>query len=167
MTLTKLLNNYDLEYYCKLLKIPLKAVLNKDLFQKIKAEKGGYIINLQNSNEGPGTHWTCLYIFEDIALYYDSFGIIMPQSIIKFCRKFNPKIRIVYSIDQIQHIDSIYCGWFCLLFLYYMNRNKNAKQKAELINSHNSMFETKEKHKRIGNDNKLKKIIKKIFLINI
>lgn len=159
--LTELLSNNDLEYYCKKLKIKLNAVLSKDLYRNLKPKEGAYIINLQSSSDGNGTHWTALYIFKSICMYYDPFGIIMPNSIIKFCQKYNSKIKIIYNIDQIQHIKSIYCGWYCLYFLYFLHRNKNFTDKASLINNMNIIFHKNSKRKE--NDETLKRLFKKIF----
>lgn len=162
MEKTKLLSNLDLNYYCKKLGIKLNAILNKDLFKNTKAIEGCYIINLQNSNEGSGTHWTALYLKDNFGFYFDSFGLIMPQSIIKFCRKYRRNIRILYSIDQIQPLHSVYCGWYCLFFLYFMSKNQKAKNKQELINKHNSLY-LKDEDLRHLNDEILKKHINHIF----
>lgn len=162
MDLEKLLSNLDLIHYCKILGIKLNAILFKDLFKTTEAKEGAYIINLQNSNEGNGTHWVALYLKDKFALYYDSFGLIMPPSIIKFCRKYSRNVRILYSIDQIQPLHSVYCGWYCLYFLYFMTKNQKAKNKQELINKHNSLY-LKNKDLRYLNDNILKQLIKDIF----
>ena len=115
----QLLSNLDLEYYCKLLKINIIQVLSKDLFKNYKPKAGCYIVNLGNSDTG-GTHWTCFIINNKIAVYFDPFGLIMPQSIVRFIKRYK-HLRIIYSIDQIQNYNSILCGWFCLYFLYYFN----------------------------------------------
>ena len=118
-TVQELLSNEDIEYYCKSLKIPLIEILNKNLFNNIKPKKGAYVINLQNAGVGPGTHWTALIITNAYAIYYDSFGGHIPKDILKFIRRYSKLIKIIYSIDQIQQIDSIFCGWFCVYFLYF------------------------------------------------
>jgi hypothetical protein len=159
---TELLTNFDLEYYAGLFKIPLHDVLSKDLFNTIKPKVGGYIINLEDSDLG-GSHWTCLILtkYRNLAIYYDSFGKPMPQDIIRFIKRFNKKCNIIYNIDQIQDIDSIYCGYFCLYFLYFfLVKHKKCKHHRYLLNKHNSIFDLENKK---SNDNKLKILIKSII----
>lgn len=160
MSDTELLTNTDLEHYAKLFKMPLNGVFSKDLFESKRPKLGNYVINLENSDYG-GSHWTCLILTKNIAIYYDSFGQPMPQEIIRFIKRFNKKSIIIYSIDQIQHIDSVYCGWFCLEFLYWysIKHKKNNKYKV-LLNKHNAQFDLDD---RKLNDVILKQIIKTIY----
>lgn len=142
--LTELLSNNDLEYYCKLFDIPLNSVLSKDLFTTIQPKLGCYIINMQDHDVGNGTHWTCLILSKYTAIYYDSYGISIPNDIIQFIRRYNKLCKIIYSIDQIQSMDSILCGWFCIEFLHFMNvRYKKCSNYKYLLNKHNSMFSLK------------------------
>ena len=144
--ITELLSNLDLIDYCKKLKIQLNGIYSKDIFNTIKPQLGCYIINLQDSNKGNGTHWTCLIIkSKSSCIYFDSFGITMPYDLICFVKRLNPKMKIYYSIDQIQHIDSIYCGWFCLFFLWFhmILYKKEINFNGYLINKHNLIFDKK------------------------
>jgi hypothetical protein len=50
----------------------------------VKIKDGNYIINLQSSTQGDGTHWTALIIRNDTALYFDSFGAPPSTEIIDF-----------------------------------------------------------------------------------
>jgi hypothetical protein len=53
-----------------------KDKLNKPL------KDGFYIINLQDSDKGSGTHWTAIYKINDgFSFYYDSFGFPAPENI--------------------------------------------------------------------------------------
>ena len=55
------LSNFDIIKICKKLKINLIGTFFKDeLPQKVK--KGNYIINLQSSTQGDGTHWLALIL---------------------------------------------------------------------------------------------------------
>ena len=119
----KLLSNIDLAYYCKLYGIPLNNILFKDLFSQEPLKPGCYIINLQSSTtEGGGTHWTGLVVSAHFAVYFDPFGLPIPTPLMIALQKHrikNPHFKIIYSIDQIQQLDSIFCGWFVLYFLYF------------------------------------------------
>ena len=47
----ELLSDQDLKVYAQQLKLPLLAVLQKDMFRTIIPQVGAYIINLQSSTE--------------------------------------------------------------------------------------------------------------------
>lgn len=157
-----LLSNIDLLNYSKLLHIPLHQVLSKDLFAKVRPRRGGYIINLQDHDEGNGTHWTALVLLDNHAIYYDSFGIVPPDDIRKFVRRYDKKMPILYSIDQIQPLKSILCGWYCLFFLYFFTvMHKKSKANARYLqNKHNALFSV---NNRQLNDKILQQLIKNII----
>ena len=122
-------SNIFLEEEGKRLKLPLKVV-SKDELTRMKPLNGGYIINLEDSNK-KGSHWTALYIYNKYAIYQDSFGSLPPVEIIRFVRKRN--IKIAYNIDVIQHLESNACGYFALLFLYYMHNHRKRDLRKVLI----------------------------------
>ena len=157
----ELLSNIDLTFLSKLFKISsLNGILSKDLFAKTSPKLGCYIVNLDDAIGG-GTHWTGLIITKDMAIYYDSFGAPAPNSIISFVRRYNANIKIIYSIDQIQHMDSVYCGYFVVYFLYFFNvLNKRCTNYRYLINRHNMIYSL---NNRKLNDRVLKTLIKNIL----
>lgn len=163
--MNELLSNLDLTDYCKKLNIPLNGIYNKDLFRTIKPQLGCYIINLQDSDKGNGTHWCCLILKpNNNIIYFDSFGLTLPYDIICFIKRFNSKSKIYYSIDQIQDYDSVYCGWYCLYFLWFHTvlYKKEYNYNGYLINKHNSIFDKKN---LLSNDYIIKNLIKNIFNI--
>jgi len=112
----------------KRLRIPLNWVGAKDEFNlstpigKAGSRKGqGYIINLQDSNDGPGTHWVCVFLDPSKKpAYFDSFGADIPDSISsKLPRSGNREI--VRSKKIIQDIEDGYCGQYCLYFIKRMS----------------------------------------------
>ena len=65
----------------------------KDKLKKIKSNDGNYIINLESSNDGNGTHWLVHKIeIKDFA-YFDSYGMLPPEEIISFCKRI-PKFHL-------------------------------------------------------------------------
>lgn len=117
--------------------IPLNAVVNKDLLEHIFPEYGGYIINLQDSDAGGGTHWVAIALMANKddgnkhCVYWDSFGIDPPTAVMRFCKRWANKMII--SEDHIQNINSGYCGQYCILFLEYMfNKFKKHKPMTEI-----------------------------------
>ena len=156
----ELLSNLDIEYYCQLLNIPLIGVLSKNLFNNMKLQSGCYILNLQDSDVGGGTHWTTLIITNTYAIYYDSFGGYIPTPILAFIKQ-NKSLKIIYSIDQIQYLDSIFCGWFCIYFCFFFTvLHKKCSNYKYLLNKHNSIFSLDNRHL---NDRILRNLIKGIF----
>ena len=59
-----MLSNIDLEELSKHYKLPLIAVTMKDELPN-KLQNGNYIINLQSSTQGNGTHWTALKVINN------------------------------------------------------------------------------------------------------
>lgn len=82
---------------------------------KIKSSECG-IINLENSDSG-GSHWVAYFNCPTYPLveYFDSFGVMPPQLVEKYLA--TSKKRVAFNTTQYQHLGSILCGWFCLLFI--------------------------------------------------
>lgn len=173
--LTDLLTDHDLAVFCKQLKIKLNGILQSDLFDKLThLQNGAYIINLQSSKVGNGTHWTALYITQNYAVYFDSFGLPIPTAVLKAISRSNKKTKktIIYSTDQIQTMKSIRCGYFCLYFLYFFQTKYQSKYQSKyqrrldldaktILNQHNSVYSLKHKHL---NDKILQKLIRNLFI---
>ena len=116
-----ILDNVEIEQLCSKLGIKLNCCCSKDYLQHIKPQNGGYIINLQSSIDGGGTHWTALFIRNKDAMYYDSFGIIYPKEIRQFCSN----IYIDYNCNEVQNINDEHCGYFAIAFLYFMQHSND------------------------------------------
>lgn len=94
------------------------GVYSKDKLPKEK-QKGFYIVNMQDFNDGNGTHWVTYYYNTPICSYSDAFGIIPPLDIIEYSKPNN----IVYTTQQIQNENSTCCGYYCIaLILTYDER---------------------------------------------
>ena len=65
----KILNDYGISINGIYMKDQLPSHLNI----------GFYIINLQSSTQGDGTHWVALYYSPLRSIYFDSYGFICPQ----------------------------------------------------------------------------------------
>ena len=115
----ELLSNFDLIELGQMMDLKLNVV-SKDKLKYSKYNPAGYIINLDDSDKG-GSHWVGLYINKNDACYFDSFGEEPPLSVIKYCRNKN----LIFSHYQIQHLNQIACGYYCLAFLHFMNFNKS------------------------------------------
>lgn len=137
-----MLSNFDIEKICRKLKLPIVGVFSKDQLPK-EHKVGSYYINLQNSNEGNGTHWVLAKIYCDDernnietiatdkkgkrkyrcgALFFDPFGLDMPKEVSEFLSPFKP---IPYSNRQIQGLRQEECGWYCISCDYSLEYKQN------------------------------------------
>lgn len=124
-----MMTNVDLEEKALRLNIPLVGVFSKDMLPPVP-KAGGYIVNLQDSDKGSGTHWTAFYI-EDCgkrggrtgrcpAVYFDSFGVIPPLSVQRFLRR-----NYMFSEKHIQNVRSEICGYYVIYFIWFMWNHRN------------------------------------------
>lgn len=113
-----MLSNFDLEDMAEKDGLDLIGVFSKNLMPKERVA-GSYIINLQDYEDGNGTHWVCCKIFDNRkCCYFDPFGAPMPIDVNKFLMPFKP---IAQSNRHIQDLKSDKCGYFCLAFIKYFN----------------------------------------------
>ena len=63
---------FDLEKIAKFYKLPLVSISMKDELP-MKPTEGCFIVNMQSSSAGSGTHWVAFFFFKNICYYFDSF----------------------------------------------------------------------------------------------
>lgn len=102
-------------------KIPINAIKQKDRIDSLN--HGYYIINLQSSKDGNGTHWTALYFEPEKSLYFDAFGFPPPEEVEQLLNEYE------YNKHDIQNINSSSCGFYCIAFIKFMHGKKD-KEKA-------------------------------------
>jgi len=90
----------------------------------VKIKDGNYIINLQSSTQGDGTHWTALIIRNDTGLYFDSFGAPPSTEIIDFVKK-RKRIHLAFNNEIIQDLKSSNCGYYCLALILYVKHHRS------------------------------------------
>ena len=79
------------------------------------------IYNTNNSDKKSG-HWCSIIRKNNTIHVFDSFGIgEIPSKIYRIYKNF----KIITNIYQIQHISSILCGLYSILFILYDVKNKN------------------------------------------
>ena len=115
---TNSLSDMDIIHILKSQKIKLNGVYMKDELPS-KLKKGFYVINLQSSNVGNGTHWTALYYSSKHSFYFDPFGFLAPIEIEQKLNKYK------YNDKQIQNLKSTACGFYCIAFIIFMYGRKN------------------------------------------
>ena len=117
-----MISNFELERLAKFYRLPLISICMKDELPD-KPKDGCYIINLQSSLVGNGSHWVALFVYKNTAYYFDSFGATPPIEVVKFVKK-RKNSHLLYNNWIIQDLKSGNCGYFSLAFLLYMNQNK-------------------------------------------
>ena len=117
-----MLSNFELEDLSTHYGFDL-IITMKDELVNYKPINGNYIINLESSSEGNGTHWLALKIVKKHCMYFDSYGMLPPQEIISFCKRIRQS-RLAYNTLEIQNIKAVTCGWFAVAFLIHLNHTK-------------------------------------------
>lgn len=99
------------------------------------------ILNLDNEN-GPGTHWVCIYNGSPDAIeYFDSYGFPPPEEVINYMKKCNKDIA--YSTSQLQSLNSVMCGYYCM---YYINERANGKSMYDIIYDFKQLYNDTTNH---------------------
>lgn len=139
------LTNTDIKNILDHYKIKLNAIDQKD---KIVLNKPGYyIINIQSSKEGSGTHWTALIYNPEKSYFFDAYGFPPPDDIELLLPEYE------YNMFDIQNINSSSCGFYCIAFLKFMNSKKD---KESAFKAFLNLF----KRNTIQNENILDDILK-------
>ena len=116
-----MLSNFDLERLAKFYKLPLVSICMKNELP-IKPTEGCYIVNMQSSSAGSGTHWVSLFFWKNICYYFDSFGASPPTEVVNFIKK-KKGSHLLFNNFIIQDLKSSNCGYFALAFLLCMWQN--------------------------------------------
>lgn len=86
-----------------------------------------FIINTSPRSELQG-HWIALYINKNgVAEYFDSFGFPPIQKDIKYFLRVHAK-KIIYNMKQLQHLSSVKCGKFAIVFILIKMFGKSTKE---------------------------------------
>jgi hypothetical protein len=127
----------DLEGTAQKLKLPLIGVFSKDTLPN-RCYVGSYIINMEDSDVGNGTHWVLLKIFPTKeVIYFDSFGLSPPQQIKDFV-----KGKIASSNRQIQDINATTCGYYCIMVDHFMTYQKQHRPIYERFDDFLNLFKS-------------------------
>lgn len=125
-----ILSNIEMYKMNEILKIPNLIIISKNELNGKNYDNKDYnfIINLDDNE---GSHWVSLFKNKNSSIYFDTYGVLPSESIENYVDD-----NYTFSDIQFQPINnnSNYCGWFCLLFLYYMNNNDNKDDKIKFNN---------------------------------
>lgn len=132
-----LTSDQDLLSYAEKLNIPINFIGSKDQLFNCKPRNGNYIINMQDSTQGRGSHWVGFVINGNSCYYMDSFAVVPPIEVMNFCKD----KKIYYNKSQIQGLRDDFCGEFVIDFLKNMNKSKNKAYLnfSNFIDNYNSL----------------------------
>jgi hypothetical protein len=120
------LSNFDIIDIIKDLKLDhcFGGVYSKDQLPKDLMRTKFYIVNMQDHDEGEGTHWIVFYYIKPLtSIFFDSFGFLPPEDIDEVIKPY------IYNDEDVQDLDSSACGYFCIAFIKFLY-NKQDKQEA-------------------------------------
>ena len=113
-----MLSNFDIEKIATHFNIQIAIVMKDELKKIHPTSYQNYIINLQSSDKGNGTHWMASKIKNKECVYFDSYGYLPPEEIITFCKRIKNS-HLCYNTKQIQDLSAITCGFFSIAFLIF------------------------------------------------
>lgn len=119
-----ILSNFDIIKICNYLDIKLDGVIMNNQFKfNWLSKQFGLIANLEDT-DSIGSHWVGYYNdpSTNSIFYMDSYGEVCNAKIYNMIIK--KGTNLYFNKKQFQELDSKVCGWFCILFLYYMQKTK-------------------------------------------
>jgi hypothetical protein len=134
-----MLSNFEIEDICREMGLDCVGVYSKDRLPKYKTH-GGYYVNLQNYEDGNGTHFTFFFLSArppgrpsggGDAIYFDSFGMPPPLEVEAFIREKERSLsleNIMYNNRDIQDLQSKRCGWFCIALHYFLTYEQDSNK---------------------------------------
>ena len=112
------LSNIQIIDKCKELKIKnFKGVFMRDEL-KVRTSKNECFILNHDISSNNGTHWTCLFVKNAIAYYFDSFGLDPPLEILDYCKG----LERYCNTFKIQRYDEVICGHYSIFMLHSLSR---------------------------------------------
>ena len=85
--------------------------------------KFSIVCNLSNENED-GSHFVAIIVLPTYVLYIDSFGLpCVTESVCKFLSLLNKPIY--HNSKQIQDFSSNYCGFYCMMYVLYFDKERS------------------------------------------
>jgi len=132
------LSNHDLLRWCRKLKIPIDkgGVLSRDQTAPHNHKMALFIYNLEPSYMS-GSHWVATHVKNGKINYFDSFGLPPFQEIVNHAKKKN--LTLIHQNNQIQALNTMTCGYFCLYFLNEMNRGVSYFDLLQVFDVHDTM----------------------------
>lgn len=103
----------------------------KDQLKHLKPQPITCIINSQNTNyKGNERHWTCVYSDNNYIVIFNSYGFLIDDAILEYCKKVSKiyNLQIITEDTQLQREDSDSCGWFCIFIIMKLLKGETFAQ---------------------------------------
>lgn len=116
------LSNVELDNFLSKINGSAPTVARDELPKKI-ANKEYRIINLDHSSNS-GTHWVAIINDPKLkySFYFDSYGLVPPTEAVKYMKTSGK--QIYYNSSQIQLVNSVACGFYCLYVINEFNKGR-------------------------------------------
>jgi len=122
-----MLNDTQIRNFFEDCDLPLVDIVCKDRLPD-KKYIGDYVVNMEDEEDGNGTHWVFCKITEGKpSIYFDSFGVYPPEDVKKFLKP----LKIMFNERQIQDIKSDMCGYYCSALAYYLKYDADHSKTME------------------------------------
>lgn len=95
-----------------------------DIHPDVKDNQYFSLIFNESKHDEEGTHFVAIFASRHHLYYFDSLGLKLENKYIElFCS--SQGRRLVENKKQIQSYDSLFCGYFCICFIMYMEKAMN------------------------------------------
>lgn len=113
MTIDHALSNFQIDRYYKD-EPRYGGCYSKDQLVNRSPDNKFWVVNLQSSTDGDGTHWLLVSDLDpSCCLYVDPYGIAPPPAIAEFMRK-SKAPKLIYNTDDFQEFTSTECGYYVI-----------------------------------------------------
>ena len=122
------------------------------------------IANTDNHDK-PGVHWVAVFLNQQgHAVYFDSYGL--PPQVPQHLQRVRMNCKIYkWNTKRLQSFNSLVCGQYCLMFLYYMSHGYTMEKFCSMFSDnctnndkiarhfYNNYSRYKVKNRKINNNN--------------
>ena len=152
-----MLTDLDLRNIASAYELNLNGIHMKDQLPDL-LNPGWYIINMQSSRNGNGTHWVCLLYDDRETTYFDSFGFPPPFEVSchvahskqpeEYLTNFEIKNAIqIWNDNQIQDLMDDNCGLYCIACICFFKSlgdvsNRKKMRAFQKLFSHDTLINT-------------------------
>ena len=120
------LSNFQIVAECKKLNIGhFKGVFMRDELNKNREPKNECLILNIDHSANSGTHWTSLFIKNEVCYYFDSFGLPPPVEVENYLKNFEKR---EYNSFEIQKANQVICGHFSIYMLFKLDKGESFYQ---------------------------------------
>ena len=152
------LSNIDIAHYYQGNRL-FGGVFSKDELKRQEPllrfnDKKVWIINMEDSDAGGGSHWiVCSLLNPEHGIYFDSYSTPPPPDILKFMKRH--RHQNFMNSAEVQSLKSTSCGWYCL---YIINNLMKGRKFLDILDDFTDDLESNEGVLRqyFNNDKKLR-----------